>query len=158
MKTKCLYSLIARRGFNLLAVITCGVLIFSSSCKKEDSPIENKNELIGTWKCIGFGNTETETFRSIEPMDCDKCYKFSFQNDNVFGGQTYTNGVSWHYEIINDSIKFTHQFSTDVNELYDGDEFRNAIENTFAYQLNDSGALKLFYTGEDFNYLLFESR
>ncbi len=152
MKTKCLYSHVASRNFNFLVIIACFSLIFFSSCEKD------KNELIGTWKCVGFGSSETQAFRPIEPMDCDKCYKFSFQNDNVFGGQTYTNGVSWHYEIINDSIKFTHQFSTDVNELYDGDEFRNAIENTFAYQLNDSGALKLFYTGEDFNYLLFESR
>jgi len=157
MKTKCLYSLFDRRGFNLLSVIACSVLIFSSSCKKEEPPIENNNELIGTWKFIGFGNTDTGTFRDVEkPQDCEDCYIFSFGTDSVFYGKT-SKSWSCYYRINDVSIDFLFDAVTGTIPM-DGDNgnFIRALYYVFNYQLNEQDELKLLYYGEEFNYLLFD--
>jgi hypothetical protein len=82
MKPKTLVSLISFKNLNSIITIVFVCLIFLSSCEKEKPIIEYKNELIGTWKFIGFGNTDTGTFRDVEkPENCDDCYIFSFRTD-----------------------------------------------------------------------------
>lgn len=137
------------------AILFCSIIILSAGCEKEMHKPGYVNELLGRWQCIGFGNSETELFREIEPQDCEDCYRFSFRTDSLFVGKTYWNGMNWRYEIKSDSIKFTDYLTTLVNEEHDTETFINAIFNSYSYQLIDSTELRLYYVGDTFNYLLF---
>lgn len=147
MKTKCLDF---TWNFKLLAVFICSLLIFLSACEKE-----NENELIGTWQCIGFGNTQTQFIRLIEPQ-YKGYYELTFANDSMCGAWTTLNSVNWYYQIQKDSIVFTSSHETQVLEKYDDVYiFKDAINNAYAYEIFAQERLKIFYKGNEYNYLLF---
>ncbi|MDD2636706.1 MAG: hypothetical protein PHW82_14540 [Bacteroidales bacterium] len=156
MKTKYLYSLIASRCSNVTVIIACVFLIFASSCTKKEPQFEINNELIGTWNFIGFGNTETGTFRDVEkPQDCEDCYIFNFGSDGLFYGKT-SKSYGCYYRINDVSIEFLFDAVTGTTPM-DGDNgnFIRALYFVYTYQLNEQDELILFYYGEEFNYLLF---
>ena len=148
MKTK--WSAITKK-IRLLTVITCSFLIFLTSCEKEE-----KNELLGAWKCIGFGNSETQEFKLIEPQNCCCCYKITFSDNGLCGGRSSNNSITWNYKIEEDSISLILRIMTFAGEIHeDGFTYIDAIGNVYAYELITQERLRLFYKGEDFNYLLF---
>jgi len=131
----------------------CGIIVFAACSHKKD---DTTNPLIGSWKCLGFGNTQTGTFEEIEPKDCDKCYTLNFKEDGTITGHTSTNNSSWKYNINSNEIKIHDQFSTDINELYNGWQYVEAILKVHTYEINEQGDLLLYYENEN-NYLIFKS-
>lgn len=132
----------------------CGILVFMAfSCEKKN---DDTPPLIGSWKCLGFGNTQTGTFKEIEPQNCEECYILNFKENDTVTGHTSTNQVMGIYEIAPSlkQLSFTRFGGTEINELFDGKKYVEAILKVHSYEINEQGDLLLFY---DNNYLIYKS-
>ena len=139
---------------NLMKILfSCGIIIFMTfSCEEEN---ENSNPLIGSWKCIGFGDSETNEIIEIEPKDCEKCYKLTFKEDRTFSGYSVLNILSGKYEfdIKNNKLIFpTGIGGTEVMEEGDALLFKNLLKDACSYSINNKQLL-IYYS--DNQYLLF---
>ncbi len=130
-------------------------LIGSGACEKENN---NVKDLLGTWKCIGFGDSETNEITEIEPHGWEKSYTITFNADGTLTGQTSTNEASGNFKADMDSKKVVIEFSalTEINELFDGTKFIEAINHIHSYNLTRQDDLQLFY-GEEDKYLFFKA-
>lgn len=143
---------------NLIKILfLCGIIIFMAfSCDDDEKPI---NPLIGTWKCIGFGTTESNEIRELEPKNCNECYILTFKKDGTIEGYTSTNEAVGEFE-INLSTKELQiiNFSgiTEINELFDGKEYIETISNVNSYNTNSNDTLLLYYNHQNL-YLIFNS-
>lgn len=140
----------------ILFTVMALLLIGSGGCEKENN--NNVKDLFGTWKCIGFGDSETNEITEIEPQDWEKSYTITFNVDGTLTGQTSTNEASGKFKTDMDSKKVVIEFSalTEINELFDGTKFIEAINHVHSYNLTRQDDLQLFYVGEN-KYLLFKS-
>ncbi|TRX72187.1 hypothetical protein [Carboxylicivirga sp. M1479] len=128
------------------------VLVLMGSGCEEEANIP----LLGIWKCKGFYTSNPESFKQIMPEDCKSCYTLELKSNGTVAGQTSTNEVMGFYE-VNPSLKqisFTNFGGTEINELFDGRQYVEAILQVHSYQINDLGELLLFYANES-QYLLF---
>lgn len=135
-------------------LVMIATLLFGVGCEKK-TPADNK--IIGSWKCIGFGNAETNNFKDIEPKNCDKCYTITFNTDGTLIGHTSTNNMNGGYvaETSAKTIKITRFGGTKINELLDGNEYVKAINQINSYLITSEGNLQFFYENQS-KYLLFE--
>lgn len=143
----------------LFTGITLFLLIGGMGCSREaitnPEKVTNSEELIGSWKCVGFGNLKTDKTVEIKPKDCEKCYTLTFNAEKKLNGHTSTNEI-WGEFIIDTStnkIKFNELGGTKINELLDGREFVEALHQVNSYDLTKDSLL-LFYEIET-KYLLF---
>lgn len=139
---------------NLALMVLLPVLL-GAGCEKEE---KTSKSLIGSWKCLGFVNSPAGIYKEIEPKDCEKCYTLNLKHDGTVTGHTSTNEVMGVYE-MNISLKqvsFNSFGGTEINELYDGRQYVEAILKVHSYEINGQGNLLLYYEDEN-NYLLFKS-
>ncbi|MDO5666144.1 MAG: META domain-containing protein [Bacteroidia bacterium] len=136
---------------SILLLIVALFLFGGMGCEKKENT--TPPTLVGSWKCIGFGDTKTGEVKEIEPKDCDKCYTITFKDDGTLSGQSSTNEISGEYLLIQKSIQILRLGGTKINELFDGNLYIESLQNISKYEIK-SGELKLFYT--DQNYLLFK--
>ncbi|MCK0206044.1 hypothetical protein [Ornithobacterium rhinotracheale] len=143
MKTKILF-------FSLII----GLFALTTACNNDDDP-KPPTELIGQWKCLGFGNTNGE-FRVIEPTErAEGIYILHFKSDFTFTGVTSTNEVGGKYKANNSkTFKILSLGGTKINELFDGKKYVDALQKTQRYSFTKKGNLQLFYS--DTEYLLFK--
>ncbi len=124
---------------------------------KEDKYTKNDDQsIVGTWKCIGFGNTETNEIKPIEPQNCEKCYTITFKENGTFFGMVAANSISGRYTIHFKSINFIDVLTTDINEPYDGGFFKNIISRSKInnHKFSKKEELLLYYNDKK-EYLLF---
>ncbi len=139
-------------------LFTTIALLFSlmGGCEKDDKKTINK-ALLGTWKCIGFGNTETGKIRPIEPQNCDRCYIITFKQNGTLLGISSLVNIKMNYSIINDKILFDEEYAmTDIGEMGDGNQFRYLIAKNKNRFLIKKKQLSIFYSKNE--YLLFNRK
>ncbi len=122
--------------------------------KEEQKKEEKEIPIVGTWKCIGFGNTKTGKVRPIESQDCKKCYIITFKEDGTFTAKSRLK-LSGKYKIEGEKIKYrnlSETFFQKIGEMGDGDDFRKFLTESSTYNLHQN-SLKLFYSKTE--YLLF---
>ena len=144
MKTKMILFTIA--SFFLLTGIGC-----------EKNPKSNiPTELLKTWKLEGFIDVKTETLKPAEPVG-EKCYVLTFRENFTLAGYTSTNEMYGTYSIDADKklLKVINFGGTEINELFDGSRYVDAIFKIESYSLSGD-RLKLFYDGD--YYLQFKSQ
>lgn len=139
----------------------CGVIVLMAfSCEKNTMESENiiplsevsVNEsylqlsLMGTtWKLIGFANAASNTLKRAEP-EGDSCYILRFHPDNRITGWTSTNknGGSYLRNILSQELKFIHFGGTELQEVFDGPKYVDAIWQVHSYEITNKG-LVLYY-------------
>ena len=149
----------------------CGIVVLMAfSCEKNNTESENiislsevpVNEsylqlsLVGTtWKLIGFGNYTSNTLKKAEP-EGDSCYVLRFHLDNKITGWTSTNkiGGSYQLNISSHELKFSYFGGTEINELFDGNNYVDAIHQVHSYAITNKG-LVLYYDKQTL-FLLFK--
>ncbi len=119
------------------------------------------NLLIGTWKCVGFGNSETGKVVPIEPQGCEKCYILTFNKNGTIEGQTSTNALAGEYKIYGNKkvnrIGFDKITTTAADEIGDGDKYYRAIFLPSKKHHKVKGnQLFIYYAGK--RYLLFNRK
>ncbi len=136
--------------FSVLSLLLSATI----GCEKDEKKTIDK-ELLGTWKCIGFGNTVTDKIKPIEPQSCEKCYTITYkENGTLLGTSAFVN-MKMNYSIIADRIVFDKKYMlTDIGEVGDGDEFRHYITRDKNKFLIKENKLLIFYTKTE--YLLFK--
>ncbi len=95
---------------------------------KEDTKNDN-NDIVGTWKCIGFGNEETKKVKPIWSKHCEKCYTITFKEDGIFEGKSLFNGFSGKYKVNQTSFEMTNIGGTKIGEMGDAGIFIHGIYN-----------------------------
>ncbi|MCK0203617.1 hypothetical protein MWN41_11385 [Ornithobacterium rhinotracheale] len=141
MKTKILF-------FSLII----GLFALTTACNNDDDP-KPSTELIGQWKCLGFGNTNGE-FRKISPNeeDCEKCYTIDFRDNYEF----FVKSAQFISGIYSTEKKFLKLEKLNLTEiLLEGDAllFSDNLQKVSRYKIQNS-KLYLFYS--DTEYLLFK--
>ncbi len=140
MKKHILFSVIA-----LLLSATIG-------CEKDEEKTVNR-KIYGTWKCVGFGNTQTDKITPIEPQNSEKCYIITFKKDGTMSGYSSTNELKGNYEVSNNNqCLFTSFGGTKRGEIGDGDLFWKRMRLVSFYEIKKE-KLSLFYSKTE--YLLF---
>ncbi|MRI62766.1 hypothetical protein EDM00_01955 [Ornithobacterium rhinotracheale] len=141
MKTKILF-------FSLII----GLFALTTACNNDDDP-KPPTELIGKWKCLGFGNTNGE-FREILPNeeDCEKCYTIDFRDNYEFFVKS-AQFISGIYSTEKNFLKLEKLNLTEI--LLEGEAllFSDNLQKVSHYKIQDS-KLYLFYS--DTEYLLFK--
>ncbi len=102
-------------------ITECGI-------KVSENKEVNEN-IVGTWKCIGFGNPKTSEIKLIEPQDCEECFTMTFKEDGTFEGYSSTVLLSGNYEVHGSGISLSNRsdsFFNKVEEMGDGGKFRIA--------------------------------
>ncbi|MGQ1928483.1 META domain-containing protein [Ornithobacterium rhinotracheale] len=142
MKTKILF-------FSLII----GLFALTTACNNDDDP-KPPTELIGQWKCLGFGNTNG-IFRKISPNEegCEKCYTIDFRDNYEFFVKSSYNSMSGVFVVKNSSLQFKKIIMTDVYEEGDGTPYTESLKKISHYKI-EKGNLQLFYS--DTEYLLFK--
>lgn len=131
----------------LLLLIPCLLTIIWIGCK-EDS--EMNQSIVGSWKCVGFGDTKTNNVNIIEPKDCENCYTLTFEEDGTFNGKSAINLLSKSYTLSNNQLSFPYgALATYVQEEGDGSLFTDALVRVFQFSFKKS-ELKLFYSETEF--------
>ena len=138
----------------ILWISTLLLLTAGAGCEKEKEEY-GSTELYGTWKLAGFGNTADNTLREAEPKECEKCYTITFLSDGTITGQTSTNEIGGEYQIKGGSLDFLKIEGTEINELFDGRNYVEALYKVHRFEIS-SQQLKLCY--DDTNYLLFKKK
>ncbi len=127
------------------------VIVFSANAGCEKDTFYNK--LIGSWKFIGFGNIEDNSFENATPTDCGNCYILSFSSDGILSGTTSMNSFNGEYEVHeNNGITLFNIISTLAGELGNGDKYADALWIIESYEI-DNKELKLYYNNKK-NFLL----
>ena len=143
---------------NLIKPLFLSAIMILAAFSCDDDEDENHNHLIGTWKCIGFGSSETNELREIEPENCDECYILTFKTDGTFDGKIVMSVFSGKYEISeSNKVTFSDIISTDIGEIGDAANYRDIYLNGttyFKYNLIEN-QLKLYYSGSETEYLLY---
>ncbi len=119
------------------------------------NPKKTNKELLGVWKCIGFGNTKTGKIRPIEPQNCDKCFTLNFKNDGSLIAYSTFQLENPRYSIYDDylTISFLYTF---IGEAGDGDNFRQILSfNKKQYKIKNN-QLFIYYSKNE--YLLFNRK
>ncbi|AIQ00288.1 hypothetical protein [Ornithobacterium rhinotracheale] len=141
MKTKILF-------FSLFI----GLFVLTTACNNDDDP-KPPTELIGQWKCLGFGNTNGE-FRAIEPTErAEVIYILHFKNDFTLSSATSTNSIWGKYNTYDSQTIKILLASTNVAEFEDGGKYIKSLYDADHYSFTKKGNLQLFYS--DTEYLLF---
>lgn len=123
-----------------------------TGCEK-DIQIQ-ESDLIGTWRCLGFGDTGTWNFRAIEDKGCSQCFLLAFNEDNTVRGVTLANTLQGEFEISSDNtFQFANLISTEVYEEGDAVYFSQSLLKVNEYEIRGKQLL-LYYEGDQ--YLLFE--
>ncbi|MFO7968769.1 MAG: hypothetical protein R6U15_01485 [Candidatus Izemoplasmatales bacterium] len=141
-----------------LKILLVGILFsFATLSCEDDNDISNM--LLGEWKCVGFGETENNVVREIEPQDCSECYILIFKKDGAVEGSTSTNEVMGEYDINTSTkeLKFVRFGGTEINELFDGEEYVEAIFDVYSYEITSTNTLYLYYKQDMFliyNYIV----
>ncbi len=121
-------------------------------CEKDEEKTVNR-KIYGTWKCVGFGNTETDKVTPMEPQDCDRCYVITFKKDGTIEGYSSTNKLMGYYKISNNNqFVFTRFGGTKLGERGNGSLFWKRMRRVSSYQIKKE-KLSLFYSKTE--YLLF---
>ncbi len=135
------------------------VLFTVASCEKSDTTDDGRS-IIGTWQCIGFGNTEiSDAFKEIEPKDCEKCFVLTFKEDGSCGGFAVSNEIAGSYTLNRDKqeLKPNIHMVTEINELYDGNLYLSLLGKVANYSFSDKGELLLYYNDQK-EWLIFKSK
>ncbi len=96
-------------------------------CEDKENNKNDNQSIVGTWKCIGFGNTETNEIKPIEPLDCEKCYTITFREDGTFEGYASLDLLSGNYKVANNVITISNlsdSFFNKNGQMGDGHEFK----------------------------------
>ncbi len=144
------------RKIILFSAIAIFALAIAGCSIKDEAPVLINNGIIGTWKCIGFGNTRTDKVKLIEPNDCDKCYVITFRKDGTFSGHSNLLPLSGNYKIENNNVTLSNlnnYFIYEIGEFYDGNNFRATFRSVESVDISKPN-LKLYYSKVD--YLLFK--
>ncbi|MCK5028574.1 MAG: hypothetical protein KAR57_03000 [Bacteroidales bacterium] len=149
----------------------CGIIVFTAfSCEEENNSDENiiplsevtinesylQLSLVETkWKLIGFGNYTSNTLKKAEP-EGDSCYILHFHLDNKITGWTSTNkiGGSYQLNISSQELIFSYFGGAEINELFDGNDYVDAIHQVHSYEITNKG-LALYYDNQTL-FLLFK--
>jgi len=137
----------------LFTTITLLLLIGGEGCETERTNSDIKT-IIGTWKLEEFGNTADNSFKEVEPKDCEECFILTFHADSTFTGKSIINRLAKNYYLSGSNLSFPNGvLETMVDEITgDGTRFTEALRNVHRYSIEKS-KLKLFYS--DTKYLLF---
>ncbi|MDD3701476.1 MAG: hypothetical protein PHC55_07600 [Bacteroidales bacterium] len=131
----------------LLLLIPFLLIMSLMGCRK-DSAMDYS--VVGSWKCVGFGDTKTNNVKEIEPKDCEECYIMTFREDGTFSGKSTINLLSKNYVVSNNKLSFPNGvLATYVLEEGDGALFTDALTKVFQFSLQES-ELKLFYSKTEF--------
>lgn len=129
----------------------------ASGCQKDEQDTGYAElPLIGTkWKLVGFANEKTGEIQLAEPSG-NETYTLQFKEGSFIEGVTSTNRAHGKYELFEDTggkISIV-QFGaiTEINELYDGNQYIEAMRLVDNYRIN-AQSLSLYYSTDD--YLLF---
>ncbi len=145
-----------KRVFILVALfLSLGIVSCDDDDKNDNNNSDNKR-IVGTWKCVGFGNVETNKVKPIKPQDCNKCYILRFNADGTVGGKSSTNEVQGHFEVDLKlkKLKVSMGVRTFINEYLDGDLYLETINKVTHYSLSKKDELLLYYNDKK-EYLLF---
>ena len=153
MKIKFLYkkSLLCAAFILLLAVIGC------EKTAQEPPEPEPTSPLRGTsWQLIGFGDTQTGTFREIE-RECESHFTLKFDGYTLFAHSIENEFISFYgvnYETgrLGRGFFFHH---TQIPEPDDGKLFLNAFWYGQYFSITTRGELQLLNRNDNI-YLLFE--
>ncbi|OJV37512.1 MAG: hypothetical protein BGO29_03450 [Bacteroidales bacterium 36-12] len=132
----------------ILLLIPCLLTIIWMGCK-EDSEVNQS--IVGSWKCVGFGDTKTNNVKEIELKDCEECYTMTFKEDGTFSGRSILNILSGEYEIFDKELIFTSFFLTEIGEINgNGSKFTDVFTiKIFQCEIKKL-TLKLFYSETEF--------
>lgn len=134
--------------FIIILLTTLGI----TGCER-DLQLDNQS-LTGTWKCLGFGDTNTWDFKEIDNKGCSQCFLLNFNEDNTMRGVTMANTLEGEFEISsNNGFRFINVGSTKVYEEGDAIHFAEALSKVNTYEARGEQLL-LYYTNNQ--YLLFE--
>lgn len=124
-------------------------------CKKGK---EEPTSIIGTWKCIGFGDAKGKLTKEIEPKDCKECYTITFKEDGKFNGHSSTNEVfgKYNYNLSTYNFAFLSWGGTEINELIDGPLYVESMSKVTEFNFSQKGELLLYYNNKK-EYLIFKS-
>ncbi len=106
------------------------------------------------WQLAGFANARHQTIKLAEPAG-EETFLLAFEQNGVLSGSTSTNTAGGSYQLTDQENGLTvSAFSniTKINELFDGMQYIETMNDVFLYRLSPKG-LCLFYTKDD--YLLF---
>lgn len=134
----------------LLAVALVGVAI-ATSCKKESTTQNNtidKSIVNVKWQLSKFIDCENNT-ETMPEYNSDTIYWLRFDLNGNFVGHTFSNSIYGKYlmDISNKNFKFSELFGTELNELYDGQKYSEALNIVCKYGLNGN-QLYLYYNSE----------
>ncbi len=118
-------------------------------------PKRTNKELLGTWKCIGFGNIETGKIKPIEPQNCEKCFTLNFKPNGSLIAYSTFQLENPKYSIYDDylTISFLYTF---IGEEGDGNDFRQILSfNKKQYKIKNN-QLFIYYSKN--KYLLFNRK
>ena len=108
-----------------------------------------------TWLLIGFGDTQTGSVKKVEPNG-NRCYIFTFNDDNTLTGYSSTNDLMGTYTA--DFDKSTIEMivgGTERGEVGDGYLYIDALVSVESFSLSPAGELKLYYNDKK-SYLLYK--
>lgn len=132
-------------------------ILATGGCKKEK---EEPTSIIGTWKCIGFGATESDVIKGFEPKGLEYYYTITFKEDKTFKGRSAFYFMKGTYKIIGRNFTFDKYFvytSNDIKigEAGDAESYSKALPKIHSYEVQNN-KLKLYYSEKQ--YLLFNPK
>ncbi len=142
--------------FLLVLFLSVGMMGCDDKEEKKDNNTPGNKGIIGTWKCVGFGNAETNKVKPIKSQDCNKCYILRLNADGTVGGKSSTNEVQGHFEVDLKlkKLKVSIGVRTYINEYLDGNLYLETINKVTHYSLSKENELLLYYNDKK-EYLLF---
>lgn len=136
------------------------LLLATVGCGDDEKKVEQEAKLsiIGTWKCIGFGTTDNNKIKEIEPKDCAECYTITFKEDGKFNGHSSTNEVfgKYNYNLSTHNFAFLSWGGTKINELIDGPLYVESMSKVTNFNFSKEGELLLYYNNKK-EFLIFKS-
>lgn len=134
----------------LMAVVIL-VGVAATSCKKES--ISQKNIVDNSianekWQLSQFVNCENNT-ETMPEYNSDNVYWLQFDLNGNFVGHTFTNSIHGKFlmNVLNGDFKFSEIYGTEMNELYEGQKYSDALNTVCKYGLDDN-LLYLYYNAE----------
>ncbi len=148
-----------------IILINLLLLLFVTSCTKDETLSEIQQELVGVWYLKGFGNDLDATFVNVDTDNSHNTHVLSFRG-NKYVGSGFKNPLAGDYEIDDNHIILNPYFKrvliepeivgkeTDTDkEKWHSQLFYIFGASRFKFKIENRTNLNLYYTDND--YLLY---
>lgn len=121
-------------------VIFIVLLIASAIGCKKDNDNSAPNDLLGTWRLVGF--VENGTLREATPSEkeCPSCFTITFKQDKTFQGKSSTNILMGQYEFdyTQKTFSILNVGGTEIDESDDGRIFVDMLGKANQYEVKEN--------------------